>query len=101
MRIGPLEIVLIIVVVIAAALIARLSRPGRVPAPRDPGDKPGATSPGARGIIKKTGIIIIIGGLIILAAAAGLFRWALQGYLWALVLIAGGTIMILLGRRKA
>jgi hypothetical protein len=101
MRIGPLEIALIFVVLIAVAIIARVSRLGRASAARRPGEKSGARSPRAGGIFKNTGIVLIIIGLIVLAAAAGLFRWVLQGYLWALVLIAGGTVMVLLARRKA
>ena len=54
-----------------------------------------------RDVLKNTGVATIIIGIIILAIAAGFFRWVLQGYLWALVLIAGGTIMLLLARRKA
>jgi hypothetical protein len=96
MRIGLLEIVLIIVVVIAAALIARIVRLGRLPAPARSAGRPAGTS----GFIKLTGLVMIIGGLVLLAAAVGFFRWVLQGYLWALVLIAGGTMMILLARRR-
>jgi hypothetical protein len=98
MRLGPLEIILIIVVVIFVTLIARILGPRRRPAPASRG---GAGPPGrARGFLYRTGVALIIGGAVALAAVAGLFRWVLQGYLWALVIIAGGIIMVLLGRRK-
>jgi hypothetical protein len=101
-RIGLLEIVLIIVVVIAAALIARVVRPGRVPSTTPAGaeDTPGRDSPGTRSLFNKTGIVLVLGGFVALAAAMSLFRWVLQSYLWALILIAGGTIMLLLARRR-
>jgi len=97
MKPGPLEIVLIIVVVICIALIARIVRSvGRQPAARDERKSPQR----AGGFLNKGGIALIIAGVVVLAAAASLFRWVLQGYLWALILIAGGTIMVLLARRK-
>jgi hypothetical protein len=95
MRIGPLEIVLIVVVVIAVALVARIARLGRVPAGRS-AKRTGAS----RTFYQRTGTALIIVGAIALAVAASLFRWALQGYLWALLIIAGGTALLLLGRRK-
>jgi hypothetical protein len=97
MRPGPLEIVLIIVVVICIALIARIVRPaGRSSAAHDERKSPQR----AGGFLNKAGIALIIGGIVVLAAAASLFRWVLQSYLWAIILIAGGTIMVLLARRK-
>lgn len=98
MRIGPLEIALIVVVVIAAALIARIARSGH---PATPGRKGRGAGARSRGLFKNTGIILIVAGVALLGLSAGLFRWALQGYLWALIIIAGGTFMVLLARRKA
>jgi hypothetical protein len=98
MKIGPLEIALIVAVVIVMALIARIARPGRLPVQGDKSPGHGARS---KGLFRNTGIIMVVVGVIILGLAAGLFHWALQGYLWALVLIAGGTFMVLLARRKA
>ena len=96
MRPGPLEIVLIIVVVICIALIARIVRPvGRSSA----GDER-KSPPRAKGFLNKAGIALIIVGIVVLAAAASLFRWVLQSYLWATILIASGVIMLLLARRK-
>jgi hypothetical protein len=93
MRIGPLEIVLIIGVAIAVALIARIVRLGRVPT---------ATRQrrGSHPVISRAGIALIVLGIAVLGIAAGLFRWVLQGYLWALVLIAAGIFMVLQARRK-
>jgi hypothetical protein len=97
MKPGPLEIVLIIVVVIGVALIARIVRPvGRQPA----ASEKRKSRPRSGGFLNKAGIFLIIGGALVLTAAASLFRWVLQGYLWALILIAGGVIMILLARRR-
>jgi hypothetical protein len=94
MRIGPLEIVLIIGVAVAVALIARVVRLGRVPtdAARQRRD--------SHPVIGRAGIALIILGIAVLGIVAGLFRWVLQGYLWALVVIGVGVFMVLQARRK-
>ncbi len=98
MRLGPLEIVLIIIVVIFVALITRILGPmrSRASATRK---EPGSPQQ-ARGFLSKTGIAFIIAGVLGLVAVGSLFRWVLQGYLWALIAITGGIIMMLLARRK-
>jgi len=105
MRPGPLEIILIIIVVIAVAVIARIIRAGRSNAGTSGAETKGITvkSPGKNRLWKllnRTGIVLVIAGIAGLAAAAGLFRWVLQSYLWALVIIAAGFIMVLFARRK-
>ncbi len=105
MRPGPLEIILIIIVVIAVVVIARIIRAGRSAAVTNgaPSKDITAKSPGKNRLWKflnRTGIVLIIAGIGGLAAAAGLFRWVLQSYLWALVLIAAGFIMVLFTRKK-
>ncbi|OGO32488.1 MAG: hypothetical protein A2Z29_06705 [Chloroflexi bacterium RBG_16_56_11] len=99
MKIGLLEIVLIIAVVIALALVTRVVRMGNNLAPAK-------TTASGNGSIQKrnpltwTGVILIVAGIIGLAAAASLFRLILQSYLWSLLIIAAGFIMLRLSRRK-
>jgi UDP-N-acetylmuramyl pentapeptide phosphotransferase/UDP-N-acetylglucosamine-1-phosphate transferase len=107
MRLGPLEIVLIIAVIIAMALIARIVRMGRRTAAKDEKSQssqmPTASQPetkAGRGSVNRAGIVLIIAGIIALIAAASLFRLILQGYLWALLLIAVGFILVRLSRKK-
>ena len=96
MRLGPLEIILIIIVVIAVAVIARIIRASRSAGTDSVKD----TKPSPRRLLNRTGIILVIAGIAGLAAAAGLFRLVLQSYLWAIIIIAAGFIMILFARRK-
>jgi len=105
MRPGPLEIILIIVVIIAVAVIARIIRTGRGAT----GQKEASTSdvtatPAGKnrlwGFFNKTGTVLVIAGIAGLIAAASLFRWVLQSYLWASILIAVGFILVLLSRKK-
>lgn len=96
MRIGPLEIALIFAVIIAVTIIARIYGPYRDKADRQTGD-------GKRRVwhfFNRTGIVLVIAGILALIIAAALFRLILQSYLWALLAIAVGFILIRLSRRK-
>ena len=86
MRLGPLEIVLIIIVVIFVALITRILGPmrSRASAARK---EPGSPRQ-ARNFLSKTGFAFTIAGVLGLVAVGSLFRWVLQGFLWALIVIA-------------
>ena len=103
MRPGPLEIVLIIFIIIAAAVIARMVRTGR----RRDGEK-GAAAPEKTGgnpdrfywLFNRTGIGLTIVGFLAMVAAFGMFRWALRSYLWAILVIAIGFVLILLSRAR-
>ncbi|MFH1647670.1 MAG: hypothetical protein ABID71_08320 [Chloroflexota bacterium] len=101
MKPGPLEIVLITVIIIAAAVIARMVRTGRrrdgekeAAAP----DRTGKNPDRLYGLFNRTGIGLTIVGFLALIAAFGMFRWALQSYLWAFLVIAIGFFLILLSR---
>lgn len=101
MRIGPLEIALIIAVIIAIAIIARVVRTGS----KSAGQKATVSQPGGNigrlyGFFNRTGIVLIIAGTITLIAAASLFRWILQSYLWASLIIAIGLVFIFFARKK-
>jgi len=105
MRLGPLEIILIVVVIIAVAVIARIIRTGRGAAGQNGASTSDVTAspPGKNrvwGFFNRTGIVLVIAGIAGLIAAASLFRWVLQSYLWASILIAVGFILVLLSRRK-
>jgi Flp pilus assembly protein TadB len=96
MKVGWLEIVLIILVVIAVTVIARIAGAGRRDrVPDTPRDK---RRPGKS--LNRTGIFLIIAGIAGLIVAAGCFRLVLQSYLWALIVIAAGTILVFIARRR-
>jgi membrane protein implicated in regulation of membrane protease activity len=107
MRLGLLEIVLIIAVIIAIAVIARIARSrGSTTSHKesttpDITEKHPAGKPGRLwGFLNRTGIILVIGGIAAFIAAVSLFRMVLQSYLWAFILIAAGLILLLISRRK-
>jgi hypothetical protein len=107
MRLGPLEIVLIIAVVIAITVIARIARSResttvrKGSTNRDTTEKRSEGTTGrVRVFLNRTGIILIIGGVAVFIAAVSLFRMVLQSYLWAFILIAVGLILVLISRKK-
>lgn len=96
MKVGWLEIVLIIIVVIAVTVIARIAGAGR----RDEAPATPKARSRPRNSLKRTGIGLIIGGIAGLIVAASVFRLVLQSYLWALIVIAAGMIMLFIARRR-
>ncbi len=103
MRLGPLEIVLIIAVIIAVAVIARIIRTGRAAGqgksnPEAPTNQPESNR--LWGFLNRTGIVMVVAGVATLIAAVGLFRWVLQSYLWAVIIMAIGFILVLFARKK-
>jgi membrane protein implicated in regulation of membrane protease activity len=107
MRLGPLEIVLIIVVIIAIAVIARIARSrDRVAGQKETANTevtvkpPERTSSRVWDFLNKTGIVLVVGGLAAFIAAVSLFRMVLQSYLWAFILMAVGLILVIYSRKK-
>ena len=107
MRLGPLEIVFIIVIIIAAVIIARIARRGRGNSTEH--DEPSVDITGRprqrntnrfQGFFKRTGIGLVVAGIILLIAGIGMFQWAFQSYMWSFVIIAIGFILVLLTRGK-
>jgi hypothetical protein len=107
MKIGWIEIVLIIFVVIAVAIIARIIRPGRIASQQSDNaeSNTAAVSTGNRamkrsGIMTRTGIALIAAGGIALIAGASMLKWVLHNYIISVVLIACGLIIFVISRRK-
>jgi len=107
MRIGPLEIIIIVVVIIAIALITRIVRikPNDTAQSREPTtditswrvkDRPGRV----RNYLKRLGIAFVITGILFTLAGISMFRWAVQGYVWAFVATLLGFTLLFLSRKK-
>lgn len=106
MRPGPLEIILIIAIIIAVVILARIFRGSRRTAEEedetttDVTIRMSQTNPRLYSLLNKTGIAFIISGIIALIAALSIFRWAFQSYLWAVLVIAIGFIIVFLSRKR-
>jgi hypothetical protein len=95
MRLGPLEIILIIAVIIAIAVIAWITRS------RDSAGKSSGGNYGrVWGFLNRTGIVLVIGGIAAFIAAVSFFRMVLQSYLWAFILVTVGLILVLFSRKR-
>jgi di/tricarboxylate transporter len=107
MRPGPLEIIIIIVVITAIALITRSFRSNR---DADTQNKKSSTgirawqgkvrTNRARRYAKRSGMVFIIAGIIVLLAGITILRWAFQTYVWSLIIVAIGLILLSLSSKK-
>lgn len=107
MRIGPLEIITIIVIIIAVVLIARTFRAKPDDNSRDR-ESSAEISSGQRkdvlakiqGYLRRLGIALVIAGILFALAGISMFRWALQGYVWAFIAMVLGFAILFLSRKK-
>jgi len=53
-----------------------------------------------RNRLKRLGIAFVVAGILFALAGISMFRWAVQGYIWALIAVGLGFIILLLTRRK-
>jgi uncharacterized ion transporter superfamily protein YfcC len=107
MKIGWIEIVLIIFVVIAVAVIARIIRPGRIASQQSNSKESDAAvvstenKTGRRSsLLARTGIALIAAGGIALIAGVSMLQWVLHNYVLSSVLIICGVVIFVLSRRK-
>lgn len=107
MKIGWIEIVLIIFVAIAVVVIARIIRPGYIASQQNDTTESdaAAVSTGNRtnrrsGILARTGIALIAAGGIALIAGASMLQWVLHNYVLSAILIACGVTIFVISRRK-
>lgn len=107
MRLGLLEIIIIIIVIIALIIIARVSRVKK-DANRQSREsltemsrwKAEEKTSNMRRNLRKVGIAAISAGVILALAGVSLFRWALQSYIWAFIIVAMGLVFIFLPQKK-
>ena len=107
MRPGPLEIIFIIVIIIATVIVARMARRGRDTSEgQDESSVDIAGRPVPRkanryiGFFRRTGIGLVLVGIILLIAGISMLQWALQSYIWAFVVVVIGFIIVMLTRNK-
>jgi Ca2+/Na+ antiporter len=107
MRLGLLEIVIILIIITLFLVVTRIVRAGRNITNTDktsPEMSPGQTTgkPGEMTQrLRAMGIIFIIVGILSLLAGIGLFKGIYWSLLWAFLAVAVGLIMIFIsGKRK-
>jgi hypothetical protein len=104
MKIGPLEIIIILIVAFAAGLMFRLFRGDR----RE--DQPGANNQVevssshelATGTsqLRKAGVVLVVLGLIILLLGISTFEFVMKMFLWAFILVGAGLLSLFISRNR-
>lgn len=107
MRLGTLEIILIIAVIIIVVIIGRIIRTGRnTTAQNNESSKDIPERPlklktrRLHGFIQRTGIALVLAGIILILFGISMFQWALQSYTWSFIVTAVGFVLVLLSRNK-
>ncbi len=104
MKIGPLEILVILFVTFSVALVFRLFRGDR-PQPGH-GDANQVQVSGTRGVasgtnqLKITGIALVVMGIIVLFLGMRLFELVMKVYVGALVLVLAGIAILYFSRNR-
>jgi len=107
MRLGILEIIIIIAVIIAAAFIARILRISHN-TDRQNGESPTdvlvkqvkKSTKNPFSFLRRTGIALVLTGVIILLAGIAMFKWAFQSYYWSFIIVVIGIVLLFLSRKK-
>ena len=107
MRPGPLEIIIVILVIVAIALITRIIRTGQGTVRENKessvtmlGKPVEEKKDRIRRFLARSGVVFLLVGGMLLFTGITMFRWAFQSYSWAFVLMAIGFALILLFRKK-
>jgi len=107
MRIGLLEIVVIILIIIVVVVIARSVRFHRDSAKQNTGSSSDISGRRVKHKqtnmwvhVKRMGIVFVITGILLAVAGMSMFRWAVQGYMWAFILMVLGLGLLFLPRKK-
>ena len=104
---GPIEIVIIIAVITAVALVTRIFRAKRL-ATEDRKDSSAEILPRqgrvrekrSRRRIKRLGITLTLAGIILLVVGISMFRWAFQTYIWSCLVVAVGLVLLALSVKR-
>jgi len=107
MRLGPLEIIIIIAVIIGLLIIARVfrakkssERQSEEPYKEIPHWRTEGKTGTVRRNLRRVGIAGVGAGIVLALAGLSLFRWAVQSYVWALIIVLMGLAFILLSRKQ-
>jgi sec-independent protein translocase protein TatA len=111
-RLGPLEIVIILVIILVLFGASRVTKVGQNIGKRISGSDEEEEKPARRRRkTKKTpaasnprlqifGILTVVIGIIFLAVSFGIFKWVTSIGIWGLVIMAVGVTMVFIARRS-
>ncbi|MDO8717053.1 MAG: hypothetical protein Q7J73_09675 [Dehalococcoidales bacterium] len=109
MRLGPLEIILIVIVGLLVLLAVRMIGAGR-PAVKDAAKSKNssleipqqqvAESTGRGNQVRLAGVAFIIVAIIMLLTGMSLFRWVMKLYVWSFIFLAIGIAIFFVSRKR-
>lgn len=107
MRIGLLEIIVTAIIIIAIVLITRITRVKPDDIAQNEESPTGIAtwrvkdrSGRMRNYSKRLGLAFVVAGILFALAGISMFRWAVQGYVWAFVAMGLGFALLFLAQRK-
>ena len=107
MRLGLLEIAVILIVLVAIVVSARMLRANPSSAKQSNNSSVKTRKRLVNGRtrriwshLSRAGIVFILIGAIFLFASIGMFKWAFQSYAWSFIILAIGFAMVFLSRKK-
>ena len=110
MKLGPLEIILIIVVVMFVLVTIRVVGAGRPALVKNAGKgtKSSLEIPqqqAGKSLIKVNqlklaGVVLVLISILLLLSGKSMFKWALNMYLWSFILLAIGMAILFYSRKR-
>ncbi len=104
MKIGPWEILIILIVAFSAVLLFRLFRGDK--RLNEPGTNnsvevsSGHDLATGKSQLKKAGVVLVVLGIIILLFGISTFELVMKMFLWAFILVGVGLVALLLSRNR-
>ena len=107
MRIGILEIIVIIAIIIAIIFVTRIYRGN--PAATEQSNKSSSQNTywqakekavRKHNYLKRAGIIFFVAGIILALTGMSMFRWAVQSYVWSFIIVGVGFALLFLSKKK-
>ncbi len=105
MRLGPLEIILIVIVGLLVLLAVRMIGSGRPAVVKDKKSleipqQEVTESTGRGNQIRLAGVAFIIVAIIMLLTGMSLFKWVMKLYLWSFIFLAIGMAIFFVTRKR-
>jgi TatA/E family protein of Tat protein translocase len=111
LRLGPLEIIIILVIILVLFGASRVTKIGQNIGKRVSGSNEEEEKPRRRRKPKKKqsttnsrlqlfGIFTVVIGIVFLAVSFGVFKWVSTVGIWGLVIMAIGVVMVFIARRS-
>jgi sec-independent protein translocase protein TatA len=111
LRLGPLEIIIILVIILVLFGASRVTKIGQNIGKRVSGSseedektprrrrKPKKKQSNVNSRLQLFGILVVVIGIVFLAISFGVFKWVSTVGIWGLVIMAVGIVMVYIARR--